>query len=264
MVRVPEDELNVICETNTLIDTQPNRDSSAGIVGSGIIRVFLQNGATVIAPVRSEEGKSSLLKEIIDVQIDGAIDIPIIGYGNEDSITLLPEYINKHYPNGLDIVVSNFGGSFKLGAVSSLTSDDLISAFARATPHLLLSKSMFSLIKPQKSSSYMFIDGMLGERCSMPNCAALGIVNAAIYGIIRSLEAEHVESPVRINELRIGALIRRDSQSKHPFIDGHAYPSSLIGEEALAVAVDETRRCEIVRVFSEYLKDKEEGKVVNG
>ncbi|KAL4530197.1 hypothetical protein Ndes2526A_g04925 [Nannochloris sp. 'desiccata'] len=98
---------------------------------------------------------------------------------------------------------------------------------------------------------------MLGERCSIPNMAALSIANAAAYGIIRSIEAEYADEPQRIIELRIAALVRRDNQAGHPFIkEGRAYPASLIGDEVVAVATGSQNR-EIVRVMADYLATKE-------
>ena len=123
-------------------------------------------------------------------------------------------------------------------------------------PHLLLVNALFPLLKPDPSSSITFITGYLGEKCSMPGVAALTVANAALYGIIRSLEGEHAADPQRINELRISALIRKDTQPGHPFIKGgDAYPASLIGAVAVEVAEGQ-QKSEIIRIFPHNLADR--------
>ena len=160
----------------------------------------------------------------------------------------------------LDHVVSCFGGSFPMGPASSLTPESVHQALNRALPHLLLSQSFFPLLKKGASSSFTFITGALGERCSMPGVAALTIANAAIYGMIRAIEAEQREQqqrqPQKINEIRIGALIRRDSQPGHPFIkEGRAYPASLIGDVAVRLAMTDQRGDDgIFRIFAADLE----------
>jgi hypothetical protein len=146
---------------------------------------------------------------------------------------------------------------------------------------MFLAQALFPLLKDQASSCYIVVDGMLGEFCSMPNAAALSIANAAIFGIVRALEAEHREAPQRVVEvsrprlikaiflrqsqpmplcpsppcpappdlqLRIAALIRKSSKPGHPFITtGTAYDARLIGDKAVQVATGQ-QRAEIVRI----------------
>jgi hypothetical protein len=84
----------------------------------------------------------------------------------------------------------------------------------------------------------------------MPYCASLSVANGALYSIIRAFEAECSErrKELRINEVRIGALMRKDGKSDHPFVvGGTAYPSSLIGKELVKIAAGTIDR-EIVRL----------------
>lgn len=196
------------------------------------------------------------LPSTIDLSIQ--LVILVVGdYVSPDGMSKLATEIHSIAPE-INHIVSCFGGDFKKGPLSSLSPEDLHQALDRALPHLLLAQAFFPLLKQDNSSSFTFITGMLGERCSMPGVAALSIANAAIYGIIRSFEAEHAEKPQRVNELRIAALIRRDNQPGHPFVTGgHAYPASLIGDEAVSVAIGQQNR-EILRIMSDYLTKKEE------
>jgi NAD(P)-dependent dehydrogenase (short-subunit alcohol dehydrogenase family) len=235
---------------------------ASGIVGSGIVHHFLVEGAKVIAPVRSEKGRQALLKDLekLHYKIDIAKNLLILvlpKYATDnESMENLANEISYVHPE-INHVVSCFGGDFEKGPASELEPDDVFDAVERAVPHLLLAQAFFPLLKEHASSSFTFITGMLGERCSMPNMAALTIANATAYGIIRAVEAEHADEPQRINELRIAALIRRDNQAGHPFIkDGHAYPASLIGNEAVAMATGKQNR-EINRIMGDYLATKE-------
>jgi NAD(P)-dependent dehydrogenase (short-subunit alcohol dehydrogenase family) len=191
------------------------------------------------------------------MDISTRLVILVVGsYDSPEKMEKVAEEIKYAYPE-INHIVSCYGGDFEQGPASELTPDDVHEALDRALPHLLLAQAFFPLLKEDKKSSFTFITGMLGERCSMPNMAALSISNAAAYGIIRSVEAEHADEPQRINEIRIAALIRRDNAAGHPFLkEGHAYPASLIGNEVVNVANGKQNR-EIIRVMSDYLAKKE-------
>jgi len=225
------------------------------------VHQFLQEGAKVIAPVRTEKGRQTLLKDLekLHYKIDIAKNLVILVVGNYDSpekMEKLATEISYVHPE-INHIVSCFGGDFEKGTASELHPDDLHDALDRATPHFLLAQAFFPLLKEDKSSSFTFITGMMGERCSMPGMAALSISNAALFGIIRSVEAEYADEPQRIVELRIAALLRRDNQAGHPFVkQGRAYPASLIGDEVVAVATGSQNR-EIVRIMPDYLASKE-------
>lgn len=232
---------------------------NSGIVGSGIITQFLSQGASVVAPVRSANAKEALLAEVAHTTSqNGATDrldvIVIDTLASSNGMAQLEEYVKAKHPSGVDHVVSCFGGGFQRGTASALTADDVHSAADRALPHLQLSKVMIPMLCRQPRSSLTFITGLLGERCSMPDCAALTISNATLYGIIRAVEAECAEEPFRINEVRIGALLRKDSAPGHPFItSGRAYPATLVGREIVKLATGLSRR-EIIRVLPSDLE----------
>lgn len=208
--------------------------------------------------MRNEVGKATLLEELKDVpDLDTRLEVLVLGdYATSEGTAQLADAVKASHPE-INHVVSCFGGNFKMGTASTLSPEDLHEALNRAIPHLLLGKALFPLLKADPSSSFTFITGFLGEKCVMPGVAALSIANAAIYGIIRSLEGEYAAAPQRINELRIAALIRRDSQPGHPFVkEGTAYPASLIGDVAVQVAEGQ-QKAEIIRIFPNDLAAKE-------
>jgi 2-dehydro-3-deoxy-D-gluconate 5-dehydrogenase len=237
-----------------------------GIVGSGIVAKFLAEGASVFAPMRHEAGSGALQAELRCVydettaltSIMERLHCPIIDYGSEEGAQQLAEHVTTHAPEGaVDTIVSCVGGPFKQGTASSLNAGDLHHALERALPHLHLAKAMLPVLKREDSSSLIIVTGFLGEQClSMPGAGALAIANAAIYGIARALEAEYANAPFRINELRIAALIRKESTDEHPFIKGgRSYSALLIGDIANGIAAGKQNR-EIVRVFPQDLESK--------
>lgn len=203
---------------------------------------FLNAGAVVIAPVRSEVGEKALLEDVESF---------FKGIPSNIHILVMPEYATVHGMASLvsvlrdkgfttiDHVVSCFGGPFPKGRLSALSPEDLSSALDRAVPHMILAQQMMGLMPTDSSKcSFTFISGLLGERCHMPGCAALSVANGALYAIARAFEAECSENhKFRINEVRIGALMKKDGKSEHPFVvGGTAYPSSLVGKELVKIA----------------------------
>lgn len=73
--------------------------------------------------------------------------------------------------------------------------------------------------------------------CPWPEGALTAISSAAVYGVSAALRAELAGRPPRCNEIRIGTVIRRDSQSEHPLLPGRpAVPSSRVAAVAVGLA----------------------------
>ena len=198
----------------------------AGIVGSGICRRFLEEGAVVVAPLRSEARRADVEEELQGVTLlHGQLDTPILDYSTAAGADALAQYVRERHGGHIDIVVASLGGGFKMGTLSALSSTDFHDALGRALPHMLLAQSLFPLLKEQASSCFIAVTGMLGEVCSMPNAAALSIANAAIYGVVRALEAERREAPQRVVEVRLTTRACVAHLVWHP--RPHARPASL-------------------------------------
>lgn len=234
---------------------------SAGIVGSGIVDAFLSAGAKVVAPVRTQ-AKAALLAE--EMRISGhenlnsnLVILPDID-GTEEGISRLLGVLSERKLDRLCHVISCFGGDFQHGPISKLTTSGIYQSVDRSMPHFHLLKA-WTLLNEDPMSSFLFIDGMLGERCHMPQVSGLTLSNSFLYGLILAFQAENKNSVKRINEIRIGAMIRKSTaESHHPFLPGStkAYPASLVGEEAVRVCTDKSIKNEIIRMTSESLENK--------
>eukprot|EP00890_Picochlorum_soloecismus_P000891 jgi/Picsp_1/1802/NSC_05269-R1_short-chain dehydrogenase reductase sdr len=234
---------------------------TGGIVGSGIIHALLSANAKVVAPVRTDE-KAALLAEEMRISGHENVDsnlvvIPGID-GTEEGISRLLDALSERKLDSLCHVISCFGGDFQHGPLSTLTTSGVYQSIDRSMPHFHLLKA-WSLLNEDPMSSFLFIDGMLGERCHMPQVSGLTLSNSFLYGLILAFQAENKDSVKRINEIRIGAMIRKSTaESRHPFLSGStkAYPASLVGEEVVRVCTNTSINNEIVRITSESLENK--------
>lgn len=154
----------------------------------------------------------------------------------------LIEKLEKSGITSINHIVSCFGGGFKKGPISTLGEDDLHACVDRSMPHIRLMQEIWPMMKERASKesnlSYTFIDGMLGERSHMPSVAGLSISNSFLYGCIIAFQAENKDINIRINEVRIGVMVRKEGiESNHPFMDkkesSAAYPASLIGRNVI-------------------------------
>lgn len=86
----------------------------SGCVGAGIIREFLLASATVVAPLRSADGKQKLLAELDGVDCS-RLKTPIAQVGNEESVASLATQLREEYGQ-IDHVVASVGSWSMTGA----------------------------------------------------------------------------------------------------------------------------------------------------
>lgn len=122
--------------------------------------------------------------------------------------------------------------------------------------HLWLAKALIPLMKKVSfGSSYLIVTGGLGEVVPWPETALTALGTAAAYGLTLALQAELKESPVRVNEFRIFALVRRDAEKDNPLFAGApAVPVSKVAEKAVKAMTDDGKRDSVVKVYQEELE----------
>jgi hypothetical protein len=101
--------------------------------------------------------------------------------------------------------------------------------------------------------SYTLVTGRMGEECMKTDEALLCIANAAAYGVSAALRAQMSDANVsaRVNELRIGAVIRRDDATDNPAFPGWpAQPASRLAS-VLVDAMLGTTRNKVIHVMAE-------------
>lgn len=221
---------------------------ATGIVGEGIARAFLDAGATLICPIRSA-GKEAGLRAALGSPDTARLDTPVDDYSSAEGSKQLARYVQvKH--RAVDHVVACTGGMVPMGALTTVTAAGFSQAMHdRVLGQILLAQALVPLLRDEAGSSYTVITGRLGEMCSMPEGALFAVSNAAVYGAVLALQAELRSRPQRINELRIGAVVRRDSEEENPHFPGvKAHPASLVGAEALKIAAG-SHSDEVVRLY---------------
>jgi NAD(P)-dependent dehydrogenase (short-subunit alcohol dehydrogenase family) len=88
---------------------------SSGIVGSGIARAFLEKGATLVTPVRSEKSKPILEKDFEGLDTK-SLDVPILDVGTEAGAAELAKHISEKY-GAVDHIVSSLGAWWQGGNI---------------------------------------------------------------------------------------------------------------------------------------------------
>lgn len=92
-----------------------------------------------------------------------------------------------------------------------------------------------------------------GEMCPWADASLTAVTNAAVFGAVVALQTELLGKPPRVNELRIAALIRRDSLPENPGFPGApATPASRVGAVVVGLATG-AQRNQVVRVTQEQL-----------
>ncbi|KAL4423218.1 hypothetical protein ABPG77_000010 [Micractinium sp. CCAP 211/92] len=218
---------------------------ASGIVGSGIARAFLDAGATVIAPARSAGGKVGGQASAAGGELRPLPRQILVNLSARSAAALPP----------LAGASEKMSGMAPRCTISESTPEMLMDAVtARVGPHLWATR-LATQLRPQECSSFTFITGMLGEVCPWPDAALTAVTNAAVYGAAVALQAELAGAPPRVNELRVAALIRRDSQQENPAFPGTpAAPASRLGALVVGLAAGKERN-QVVHVLPEQLTE---------
>jgi NAD(P)-dependent dehydrogenase (short-subunit alcohol dehydrogenase family) len=191
----------------------------AGFVGEGIVRSFLEEGAFVIVPSRSQERLQGLRQMLGPAAGDRLVTVPA-NTGTPAGAEALRDQILQRMKR-LDAVVASLGGfredarlvDTSLDEFAKVLSDNLLSHFIAARTFLPAMAA---------GSTYTFIAGLAAE---VPSARA-GPVAIAMAGqqvLQRVLAEEMRESGVRINELLVKSVMSRAR--------GQPGPETLTAEE---------------------------------
>ncbi|GAQ81336.1 hypothetical protein KFL_000770290 [Klebsormidium nitens] len=192
----------------------------SGIVGAGVIYAFLKAGAQVIAPVRNEKGKGSLLGDLRDLDKPtlAHLEIPTADLSDPKSVAELGEMVKAKH-GSLDHVVTSVGGWWQKGPILQFANletsyDEMLTEYkARVLSHYMLAKVFVPFLKVDAASSFTFITGSLGEAPVFPDASMITAQVGALMILIRTIQAELAEQPYRVNEFCIGTLVKRHGEA---------------------------------------------------
>jgi hypothetical protein len=126
----------------------------------------------------------------------------------------------------------------------------------KVLPHIVLAQACIPHLIDKQESSYTVVTGRMGEECMKTDEALLCIANAASFGVAAALRAQMVDAEVaaRINEVRIGAVIRRDEAEENPAFPGWvAMPASRLASVLVQEMLGTTRN-KVIHVSEEDIK----------
>lgn len=204
---------------------------------AGIIKAFLEVGANVVAPVRSEEGKESLVEELGGTQPDN-LDIVIADVGSEEGAGALAAHIRDNHNGAINFAVSSCGAWWQGATLSNVSFDDFKTELDNfTTGHFLFYKHLINLLPDENESSFTFITGGAGAKCFVPDASMVTVGGAAVFGLAQAAFAEQQEASRRTLEVRLTALIRRErAEHNENFQGAPCYDHVVMGRHVVNVA----------------------------
>ena len=186
----------------------------AGNVGEGIVRGFLQAGATVVTSSRSSEKLEHLRELLKDTPTDKLTTLEG-DLGDIESGEALRDKILDKFER-LDAVVASLGSSWdKNLPLTEVTMDEWQKyLFTNLTTHFVTARTFLPVLAQTKGSSYTFLGGAAGVN-PLPNYSVVAIPAAGQLMMAKVLMQEMADKGVRINEVMINSLVNtRSSQDR--------------------------------------------------
>lgn len=185
-----------------------------GNVGEGIVRAFLQEGATVITSSRKAENNDRLRELLKDISIEKLTTIEG-GLGEIDKAEAIRDQILDKFPR-LDAVVASIGGTWERNVPMTEVSMDEWQKylFTNLTTHFVTARTFLPVLSQTNNSSYIFLGGGAANT-PIPNYSVVAIPAAAQLMMAKVVMQEMADSGVRINEVIVNSLVNtRASQDK--------------------------------------------------
>lgn len=192
-----------------------------GGVGEGIVRSFLNEGATVVVPSRSQESLEKLRGYLESAgnslsETLGDRFVPIVGDLSqiESAESLRDEVLNK--VGHLNAVVASINGRWNEDIPLTKTSlkDWKRMLDSNLTSHFIAARTFLPVL--QKGSSYTLIGGAAAEE-AMPKYGLVCVPAAGQLMLTQVLIEEMKGSGVRINEVVLHSYIATRDRAR----DGH-------------------------------------------
>lgn len=193
-----------------------------GGVGEGIVRTFLNEGATVVVPSRSDDR----LQQLVDQLDNSATEhlMPIVGdfSDTEAAEELRHQILNK--VGQLDAVVASLNGRWNedVPLVKTSLDDWRRMIDSNLTAHFIAAKTFLPVL--DRGSSYTLIGGGAALK-AMPNYGPVCIPAAAEVMLTQVLIEEMKGSGVRINEVILNSYILTRER------DGTGHPEWITADE---------------------------------
>lgn len=177
----------------------------AGNVGEGIVRAFLNDGATVAVPSRSAEKLDDLRARLGHDVSDRLISLVGDVGDPEDARRLRDELLDD--ADHIDDVVASLGSWWQGAPVTDVPMDAWETVLTNnLRSHIVVARTLLPVLVDQGHGSYTFITGSAAET-PVANAGPTSVVAAAQRMLSRTLMKESSESGVRINTLMINTPV---------------------------------------------------------
>jgi len=194
-----------------------------GAVGEGVVRAFLEAGAEVIVPTRSEE-RSAEFRAVLGQAADDHLHLVVHDYTSFAGAQDLVEQVVR-FRGGLDSVVAPIGGWWQGRTLAEVTEHDWDAAFTGlATTHMAVLRA--ALPHLTEAGAYTVVVGD-SATWPVPGSGLVSMEQAALLMMQRVAAAESGASR-RVFSLVLGPVATRHSEGS---VDAHD-----VGRVAVAIS----------------------------
>lgn len=193
-----------------------------GGVGEGIVRAFLNEGATVVVPSRSDDRLQQLDEQLKGTSTDRLILLVGDMSDVEPAEQLRQQILDK--VGHIDAVVASLNGRWNedIPLVQTSLEDWRRMIDSNLTAHFIAAKTFLPVLKP--GSSYTLIGGGAALK-PMPNYGLVCVPAAAEVMLTQVLIEEMKGSGIRINEVILNSYILTRER------DGEGHPEWVTADE---------------------------------
>ena len=175
-----------------------------GGVGEGVVRAYLQSGADVVVPTRSDDRGAEFRTALGALGVSSRLHLPTHDYTSFAGAEALGGEMTTRL-GGIDDVVVPVGGWWQGGPLTGITDGDWSTAFASlATTHMALARAIVPRLSG--AGAYVVIVGQSAE-FPVPGSGLVSMEQAAVLMMQRVLAAE--EPAARIHAMMLGPVRTR-------------------------------------------------------
>jgi len=198
-----------------------------GGVGEGIVRAYLDAGADVVVPTRSDARGAELRSTLGTVGTSPLLHVPTHDYTTFSGAESLGREMTERL-GGIDDVIVPVGGWWQGGPLTDIAEDDWAGAFTDlATAHMALARAIVPRLSG--AGAYTVIVGQSAE-FPVPGSGLVSMEQAAVLMMQRVLAAE---SPHK----RIHALVLGPVRTRHVDGDPDWVSAAEVGAVAIAISL---------------------------
>ncbi len=167
-----------------------------GSVGEGIVHSFLNDGATVVVPTRSEGKRDRLAEYVGEPLAERLVCIPAF-VGEEESVGRLRTQVISRFER-VDIAVATIGDWYYGYSLHHMPFADWQRVLNdNLNTHFLFMRAFLSLFHQQKHGTYIMLNGGASEIVA-PEAGVISIVAAAQKMMAKVLDVEARGTAVRV------------------------------------------------------------------